>query len=222
MNNGETYSRTAVLDSIRQALGQEREPHLTSTEIDAEWLALPRDYEQAVGLPHASMAQLFRARLEDYDAHVEQCAEHEVAAALQLRLQESGNPATLVADGFEPAWLPPGIARHGSQTLPIREIEAFGAVLTQASLGIAETGTIVLQTVPGQGRRVETLLPDIHLCVLRVSDLVQRVPEAFARLQATCTLPTTFISGPSATADIEMTRIKGVHGPRFLDVLMVN
>jgi L-lactate dehydrogenase complex protein LldG len=75
--------------------------------------------------------------------------------------------------------------------------------------------------VPGQGRRALSLVPDYHLCVVKVGDVVDSVPEAMARLQATASLATTFVSGPSATADIEMTRIKGVHGPRFLDVLLV-
>ena len=79
----------------------------------------------------------------------------------------------------------------------------------------------MLQNAPGQGRRALSLVPDYHLCVIDAASVVATVPEAMAALQATATLPTTFISGPSATADIEMTRIKGVHGPRFLDVLLV-
>ena len=102
------------------------------------------------------------------------------------------------------------------------ELDAFGGILTEATLAIAETGTLVLQNVPGQGRRAPTLVPDFHLCVLRASQVVESVPEAMDRLAATAMLPTTFISGPSATADIEMTRIKGVHGPRFLHVLIVD
>jgi len=94
-------------------------------------------------------------------------------------------------------------------------------VLTSATLAIAETGTIVLQDAPGQGRRAITLLPDYHLCVVRAETLVQTVPEAMRALESTAALATTFFSGPSATADIEMTRIKGVHGPRFVDVILI-
>ena len=97
----------------------------------------------------------------------------------------------------------------------------FDGVMTASTLAIAETGTIVLQNVAGQGRRAVTLVPDYHLCVVELEDVVETVPEAMARLQTTAALATTFISGPSATADIEMTRIKGVHGPRFLDVILV-
>jgi L-lactate dehydrogenase complex protein LldG len=93
--------------------------------------------------------------------------------------------------------------------------------MTAATLAIAETGTVVLQNVAGQGRRAVTLVPDYHLCVVRMEDVVETVPEAMERLQETAGLATTFVSGPSATADIEMTRIKGVHGPRFLDVILI-
>jgi L-lactate dehydrogenase complex protein LldG len=93
--------------------------------------------------------------------------------------------------------------------------------VTECTVAIAETGTSVLQNTAGQGRRAVSLVPDYHLCVVKLEDVVETVPEAMDRLAATASLATTFISGPSATADIEMTRIKGVHGPRFLDVILV-
>jgi L-lactate dehydrogenase complex protein LldG len=88
-------------------------------------------------------------------------------------------------------------------------------------LAIAETGTIMLEGIAGQGRRAATLVPDVHVCVLKADDIVTNVPEAFAGLGSAATLPLTFFSGPSATADIEMTRIKGVHGPRHLHILLL-
>jgi L-lactate dehydrogenase complex protein LldG len=109
----------------------------------------------------------------------------------------------------------------GDEGLPAAELDRVDGVMTGATLAIAETGTVVLQNVAGQGRRAVTLVPDYHLCVVRVEDVVETVPEAIDRLQKTAGLATTFVSGPSATADIEMTRIKGVHGPRFLDVILV-
>src|SRR5690242_6329258 len=102
------------------------------------------------------------------------------------------------------------------------DLDEFDGVLTGSTVAIAETGTIVLQNAAGQGRRAVTLVPDYHLCIVEVSDVVGTVPEAMGRLRATATLPITFFSGPSATADIEMTRIKGVHGPRFLDVILAS
>jgi L-lactate dehydrogenase complex protein LldG len=101
------------------------------------------------------------------------------------------------------------------------EMDGFEGVVTGSTVAIAETGTIILQNVPGQGRRLATLVPDYHLCVVRTADVVETVSEAMARLAPTAKLATTFFSGPSATADIEMTRVKGVHGPRFLDVVLV-
>jgi L-lactate dehydrogenase complex protein LldG len=94
-------------------------------------------------------------------------------------------------------------------------------ILTGCTLAIAETGTLVLQNVPGQGRRAATLVPDYHLCIVDAGKIAATVPQAMERLHPTANLATTFISGPSATADIEMTRIKGVHGPRFLDVILL-
>jgi L-lactate dehydrogenase complex protein LldG len=91
--------------------------------------------------------------------------------------------------------------------------------MTAATVGVAVSGSIALQHGPAEGRRILTLLPDYHLCIIEAGQVVETLPEAFARLDPSC--PVTFFSGPSATADIEMTRIKGVHGPRFLDVLLV-
>jgi L-lactate dehydrogenase complex protein LldG len=101
------------------------------------------------------------------------------------------------------------------------ELDKTEGILTGCTVAIAETGSIVLQNAAAQGARILSLVPDYHLCVVFANQIVATVPEAFDRLEDTSTLPTTFISGPSATADIEMTRIKGVHGPRFLDVLLV-
>jgi L-lactate dehydrogenase complex protein LldG len=128
--------------------------------------------------------------------------------------------------GLSIAWLPCSAGSGGAEFvvdegLSSRELDDFDGVMTGATLAIAETGTVVLQNVSGQGRRAATLVPDYHLCVVRAEDVVETVPEAMGRLQQTKELATTFVSGPSATADIEMTRIKGVHGPRFLDVILI-
>ena len=124
-----------------------------------------------------------------------------------------------------PEWLPPDfefVIDDGiDDGIAATELDGFDGVLTASSIGIAETGTVVLQNVAGQGRRAATLVPDYHLCLVRVEDVVETVPEAMDRLRATSRLATTFVSGPSATADIEMTRIKGVHGPRSLDVILI-
>ena len=127
----------------------------------------------------------------------------------------------VVPAGLAPEWLPGGVEFVVDEGLSAGELNGFDGVMTGATLAIAETGTVVLQNVAGQGRRAVTLVPDYHLCLVRVDDVVETVPEAMARLQETAGLATTFVSGPSATADIEMTRIKGVHGPRSLDVILI-
>ncbi len=127
----------------------------------------------------------------------------------------------VVPAGLPAEWLPDGFAFVEDIGLPYADLNAVDGVLTAATLAIAETGTIVLQNTAGQGRRAVSLVPDYHLCMVDAASVVETVPEAMARLAATAQLATTFISGPSATADIEMTRIKGVHGPRFLDVIVI-
>jgi L-lactate dehydrogenase complex protein LldG len=215
-------ARTGILSGIRRALAADDAARLSDAAITTAWRQLPRSYDRAQNLPTADVVHLFTERLLDYDAHVERCATVEASAVIHRLLETRNNPSMLVAPGFQPSLLPAARSFVHADGLSYSKIEAFGGVLTEATLGIAETGTVVLQSVPGQGSRAMTLLPDYHLCVLREADIVQRVSEAFAKLQATATLPTTFISGPSATADIEMTRIKGVHGPRFLDVILVH
>ena len=118
-------------------------------------------------------------------------------------------------------WLPEGVEFAVDQGFAASVLDEFEGVLTGATVAIAETGTVVLQNVAGQGRRAVTLIPDYHLCLVRREDVVETVAEAIGRIRNTAGLATTFISGPSATADIEMTRIKGVHGPRFMDVILI-
>jgi L-lactate dehydrogenase complex protein LldG len=212
-------ARTAVLKQIRRALAEPTQPSLEA--LAAAWQLLPRDYARSSDLSAEARLDLLQDRLEDYDAEVTRVSEAEVAPTIAAVLARRGNRPTLVPSGFPAAWLPADSALVEDQDFSRRELDRFDGVVTTATVAIADTGSLVLQGVPGQGRRAATLVPDFHLCVVRASDVVQSVPEAFARLEATATLPTTFVSGPSATADIEMTRIKGVHGPRFLHVLLV-
>jgi L-lactate dehydrogenase complex protein LldG len=166
--------------------------------------------------------ELLEDRLRDYDARVVRAGRADVAASAARMLGERKVRRMVVPSGLAAEWLSPGFDFVVDEGLAAAELDAFDGVMTGATLAIAETGTVVLQNVAGQGRRVVTLVPDYHLCVVRVEDVVETVPEAIDRLQATAGLATTFVSGPSATADIEMTRIKGVHGPRFLDVILVD
>jgi len=211
--------RSAILERIRSASGQYAAAETRSPE--AEWDLIARNYEVAGTLSPQSKLELLEDRLRGYDAEVTRVAHADLPSAIEKALRQRNEPTMLVPQGLPTEWLPQTGSFTEDQGFAPRELDTFDGVLTSATLAIAETGTLVLQDVPGQGRRAATLVPDFHLCVVRVEDIVQNVPEAFARLRGTATLPTTFVSGPSATADIEMTRIKGVHGPRFLHVLIV-
>ena len=210
-------ARAEVLRRIRAATGG-----VASAEaVRSGWSAIERRYRREATRPREAVLELLEDRLRDYDARVIRAGHAEVAAGAARMLGERKVRRMVVPAGLAAEWLPGGVEFVVDEGLAATELDAVDGVMTSATLAIAETGTVVLQHVAGQGRRAVTLVPDYHLCVVRVEDVVETVPEAIARLQATAGLATTFVSGPSATADIEMTRIKGVHGPRFLDVILV-
>jgi L-lactate dehydrogenase complex protein LldG len=166
---------------------------------------------------------LFCERVGDYKADVRRVAGAEVGAAVADALRSHGArrvgippelPALCRPQGFEL------VADHG---LSARELDVLDGVVTGCTLGIAETGTIVLSGGPVDGRRALTLVPDLHVCVVREEQIVELVSEAFDRLRelGVTHRPLTFVSGPSATSDIELSRVEGVHGPRTLVVLVV-
>ena len=214
-------SREEVVRRIRAAIGS---PSSDAAAIDAEWEAVPRNYKQTASHEREAILELLEDRLRDYDANVVRAKAGEVGREIARVLAERGKRRVVVPAGLAEALgepLPVGFEFVVDQGFTPAELDGFEGVVTASTAAIAETGTIVLQNVPGQGRRAPTLVPDYHLCVVRAADVVETVPEAIARLRTTAALATTLISGPSATADIEMTRIKGVHGPRFLDVILV-
>jgi L-lactate dehydrogenase complex protein LldG len=207
--------RQAILDRVRRANGEVS----ALEQASAAWEQIARDYDAAPRSQQAVVTLLID-RLRDYDADVEQLTHAEIPQRVQAILDARTIAHVLLPEGMAPNLRAALSEARIDQGFSALELDSFSCVLTEATLGIAETGTLVLQNVTGQGRRAASLVPDVHICILRASSVVATVPEAMRRLQATCTLPTTFISGPSATADIEMTRIKGVHGPRFLHVLI--
>lgn len=159
--------------------------------------------------------RLFVERVSDYRATVERCAPDEVEARLAVVLD--GRHAVVPEDlGYD---VPHADVDTAGRPLTAAELDEIGIVVTRAAVGVAETGTIVLDHGPGQGRRAISLLPDLHLCVVEAGQVVADVPDAVARLDPA--RPQTWISGPSATSDIELSRVEGVHGPRTLHVLLV-
>ncbi|MDQ0259256.1 L-lactate dehydrogenase complex protein LldG [Sinomonas atrocyanea] len=178
-------------------------------------------YRTTSGLTEGEFVALLVDRLEDYKARVEVVEATGLAEAIRTRLEGK----TFVAPAGLPAnWLHPSLAERRAtdsreEPLGVDRLDAIEAVVTGSAVSIAETGTIVLDGSADQGRRAISLVPDHHVCVVPVETIVGIVPEGFARLDIT--RPLTLISGPSATSDIELERVEGVHGPRTLDVLIV-
>lgn len=186
-----------------------------------QWAEIPRNYRRTPNLSHEQILDLLADRLRDYDAHVQRSPESQIASTIASMLSARGRRKIVIPQGLNPAWLPAEFDFVVGDGMSSTQLDEFEGVMTASTCAVAVTGSVALQNVPGQGRRAISLIPDYHLCLVRVEDVVETVPEAIERLRATSTLPTTFFAGPSATADIEMTRIKGVHGPRFLDIVLL-
>lgn len=203
-------SRQAILDRIRAATRND----------ENRYGALPRTYIREAALDTESRIHLATERLREYGAEVVETSPNDLPSVIVHHIQTSGRHHIVAPPDLPPEWLGNGVNWKLDNNLPYEEIEHCGGVITAASAAIADSGTIVLHHGPHEGRRVITLLPDFHLCILRATQIVETLPEYFARFPEPPRLAT-YISGPSATADIEMTRIKGVHGPRFLSVIIV-
>lgn len=223
-------ARSEILARIRSAIGRD----VPSVNADAAWQAIPRNYRQAGALDLAGCVDLLIEQLHDYGAGVFRCEPSQLAATVAEILAHQKKKKMLVSPDVDSLQLRYGgdVTLVADSGLSYANIDDCDGVLTGCMVAIAATGTLVLCHGPGsdtasgnqlgQGRRALTLIPDYHLCVVRASDVVETVPEAIHILDPHREQPITFISGPSATADIEMTRIQGVHGPRVLDVVIVD
>ena len=177
--------------------------------------------------PAEGVLERFTEVVRDYRATVQPVTSADLPRAVAGALQVAGCSSVVVPTGLDDRWLVE--VRHGSmRVVAEQEVDTAGlnevdAVVTAAAVGIATTGTIVLDHGPDQGRRALSLVPDTHVCVVRAEQVVADVPQAVARLRpdAEAAQPQTWISGPSATSDIELERVEGVHGPRTLVVLLV-
>ncbi|MHC6593113.1 LutC/YkgG family protein [Arthrobacter sp. C152] len=185
---------------------------------------IPRNYRRDGSQDPQERIDILVDRLEDYKAGVTVVGEAEVPAAIQALL--AGAATYVVPAGLDPAWLawetdPSRVTYdgggHGARS--VSELDATDAVVTASAVTVAESGTIILDGSPDQGRRAISLIPDHHICVVHSRDITAILPEALRRLDGT--RPLTMISGPSATSDIELERVEGVHGPRRLDVIIV-
>lgn len=211
-----TDPRQAVLDRIRASLGG----NATADAARAEYASISRSYQRAGHFDPDARLKLFVDRLHDYDAVVRETGEADIRDAMNACLA-GGTGRLIAAEGFPSEYLPSGIGIAPEAEASVADLDACAGVLTTCTVAIASSGTIVLTHGPGEGARRLTLVPDRHLCVVRAGQVVETMPEAMDLLAPLGASRLTFISGPSATADIEMTRIRGVHGPRHLEVVLV-
>jgi L-lactate dehydrogenase complex protein LldG len=197
-----TGARDEILDRVSRALsdGGKRE-------------AVPRAYRHRGSLDAEERVALFVERVGEYRADVRRVDDVAAAAAAV------GAERLAVAPGVPEAWRPPGAFEDAGLTAA--ELDRVDGALTGCTTAVAETGTIILTGQPHEGRRALTLVPDLHICVVRESQIVELLPEALEALTGSERRPITFVSGPSATSDIELSRVEGVHGPRNLVVLVV-
>jgi L-lactate dehydrogenase complex protein LldG len=214
-------ARDEVLGRIRRALG----PEPGAAAAGADYAdAVPREYRAGSDLAVADLLDRLTERLHDYGSAVRRCGAGDLGATIASALADRGArrvvvPPGLSLDDVAQAQAQEDVSIVVDDALGPAELDAFDAVITTAAVAVAETGTIVLDGSPGQGRRALSLIPDYHLCILRDSQVVGLVTESIPMLDPR--RPLTWISGPSATSDIELDRVQGVHGPRTLEVILV-
>ncbi|MDZ7706922.1 MAG: LUD domain-containing protein [Trueperaceae bacterium] len=212
-------ARRIVLDRIARATADVRDD-----DPPAAHAALDRDYRQRDDLNEPGRLDLLEARLVDYGVDVVRTRASDLTDVLTAELTRRRARRVVVPKGAPGAWVAAveGRVRLRDDADPTL-LDDADATLSGCAVAVADTGSIVLDGGPGQGRRAATLVPDVHLCVVPASRVVGLVPEAVARLHdaVAAGAPLTWISGPSATSDIEMIRVAGVHGPRTLVVFLV-
>ena len=213
-------AREAILWRVRRAVRDVPE------DERPEDVQVLREYRTEDEASREEIVARFAERTAEYEAKVHRVGHDDLPGTIEKLLQERGVERLVVPPYLPGQWIPEGtqILRDSAHSrLTEQQLDGSDGVLTGCSLGIAQTGTIVLDAGRAQGRRALTLLPDYHLCVVREDQIVGLVPEAFAKLEQTVKTEgraITFISGPSATSDIELNRVEGVHGPRTLEVLI--
>ena len=215
--------RELVLGRVRAALADV--PAGEALAFDAGEAGPEATYARRGELDAAARLALFAERAGDYRAEVTVCPPAGIAAAVAAACARHDARRLVVPAGLDRDWVPDAIeALADDPPLAPRDLAACDGVISGCELAIAVTGTVVLATGPAQGRRAVTLLPDLHVCVVGGEQIVETVPEAMERLAAPIAArrAITFVSGPSATSDIELKRVEGVHGPRRLELIVAD
>jgi L-lactate dehydrogenase complex protein LldG len=210
-------ARDEILSRIRGAL-RDVPPAETPDNV-----VVTRDYRSVDERPRDELIELLCERIGDYNAEVRRVASTGVAEAVRAACADGGIARLAVAPGVPAEWRPGGVEIVEDHGLDAAELDELNAAFTGCAGAIAETGTLVLDGQALSGRRLLTLVPDHHICVVSAEQIVGQVPEAIAALRpavAEANVPVTFVSGPSASSDIELSRVEGVHGPRHLLVLI--
>lgn len=213
------------MNAREEVLARIAAAHRIAPPPELRYEDISREYRTTSDSETAQLTELLIDRLVDYRALVRQCSADDLAAEIADALADRRAHTVVVPSGLDSLWtadfsgsvLTDGLLAHYQRT--VSELDSLGGVITGCAVAIAQTGTLILDGSPGQGRRVLTLIPDYHLCVVFPDQIVADVPQALARLEPT--RPLTMISGPSATSDIELNRVEGVHGPRTLEVIIV-
>ena len=211
-------ARTYILNRVKVGVGAT--DNRRQSECLSEWQQIPRHYRRIGKLNEDERLALFDERIRHYNG-TPFYSRGDIQTDIARVLFEREKRILITPPAFPKEWLPTGFMFIPDENLTKEQLDLNDGVVTLCTLAIALTGTVVLQSSREQGRRAATLVPDYHLCVLRKEDVVELVPEAMRKLEPAKGLPLTFFSGPSATVDIEMTRVRGVHGPRTLDVLII-
>ena len=211
-------ARDEILGRIRAAVPE-------GSDASESGLEATRAYRDTGSLDDDARLALFEERIGEYGVQLTRSSEAALRGAIEAALKARGATRIVVPSGFPEDWMPRrvDVPTEVPESISVEELAAVDGVVTTCAVAIAETGTLALDSGAGQGRRALTLVPDYHLCIVTADQVVETVPEAFRRLEPSVKggKPITLVSGPSATSDIELNRVKGVHGPRTLDVILV-
>ncbi len=215
------------MSAREEVLARIRAAHAAAPPPDLPYASVSRDYLTSSDLSEDALVERLVDRLQDYKALVRRCSPADLPDVAAAALRERGVRRLVVPAGMDPTWLAALDAAvqvfvddpEAGDPLTVATLDTLDGVVSGCAVAVAETGTLILDGSAGQGRRVTSLIPDYHLCVVLPGQVVADVPQAVRALEIT--RPTTMISGPSATSDIELNRVEGVHGPRTLEVLVV-